>query len=99
MTEGTKATGLMSSLIELPEFVSKEPAISLNHAFTLLSETYEPWRMSHTGNVYTRFLYRESNGLWFPLELLRHAELAQKEQEIAAGLWNRFMRQMTSKKP
>lgn len=98
MTEGTRATGLISSLIDLPKFVSEEPAISLNHAFTLLSETYEPWRKSHTGNVYTRFLYRETNGLWYPLELLRNAQLAQKEMEIAAGLWQRFMQQMSSKK-
>lgn len=94
MTEGAKAVGLQSSLIDLPGFISKEPAISLNHAFTLLSEVYESWRKSHTGNVYQRFLYREKNGKWYPLETLRDAKLAEKEQEIAASLWERFMQRM-----
>ena len=50
LTEGPKAVGLQSTQICLPDAVSKDPVISLNHAFTKLSETYEPWRLSHTGN-------------------------------------------------
>lgn len=94
--EGTRAIGLISSTITLPAGLSSEPAISLNHAFTILSEIYEPWRKSHTGNVYTRTFYRESDGLWHPLELLRDAQIAEKEQRIAHDLWRELLRRMSS---
>ncbi len=96
LTEGPKAVGLQSTRIYLPKEVSKEPVNSLNHAFTKLSETYEPWRISHTGNVYQRFLYQEKNGRWYPLELLRDAALAKKEQEIAYQLWQDFMKRKSA---
>ena len=96
MTEGPKAVGLQSTRISLPEVVSDKPVNSLNHAFTKLSETYEPWRISHTGNVYQRFLYKEKDGRWYPLELLRNAALAKKEQEIAYQLWQDFMERMAA---
>lgn len=94
LTEGSKAIGLQSSQICLPESVSEDPVTSLNHAFTKLSETYEPWRISHTGNVYQRFLYEEKDGKWYPLDFLRNAALAEKEQEIAYQLWQDFMKRM-----
>lgn len=46
-------------------------AISLNHAYTLLSEKIEKHRISHTGNIYKRCYYKEKNGKWYPLKLLR----------------------------
>ena len=52
---------------------------------------YEPWRISHTGNVYQRFLYKENNGKWYPLELLCNRALVEKEQEIAFQMWQDFM--------
>lgn len=94
LTEGPKPVGLKSSRIVLPAGISDSPVGSLNHAFTRLSEVYEPWRISHTGNVYQRFLYKERNGLWYPLELLRSAALAKTEQAIAYGLWQDFMARM-----
>jgi hypothetical protein len=96
ITEGPKAIGLQSTQIILPKAVSEAQVNSLNHAFTKLSETYEPWRISHTGNVYLRFLYKEKNGRWFPLEFLRNAALADREQEIAHQLWQDFMSRMTA---
>lgn len=92
--KGRKATSLISSTFELHECVSKEVAISLNHAFTLLSEVYEPWRKAHTGSVYERFLYKETDGRWYPLSLLRDARLADNDQQIAKNLWAHFMRRM-----
>ena len=77
--------------IELPAGVASEGAISLNHAFTLLSEVYEPWRKAHTGSVYERFYYLESDGKWYPLALLRDAGIAQQEQKIAKDLWASFL--------
>lgn len=96
LTEGPKAVGLQSSRICLPRAVSEEPVDSLNHAFTKLSEAYEPWRISHTGNVYQRLLYQEKDGKWHPLDLLRNAALAKKEQEIAHNLWQDFMKKMSA---
>lgn len=94
--EGRKAKGLQSSLFELPDCISEENAISLNHAFTILSEVYEPWRKSHTGNVYDRFLYQESDEKWYPLSFLRDFELAQQDQRIAYKLWQDFMARMSN---
>lgn len=95
--EGLRSVGLISSSIELPADVSAKPAISLNHAFTFLSEVYEPWRLSHTGNVYTRFFYQEKDGRWNPLELLRNARIAKREQEIAFNLWQELLEIMRSR--
>lgn len=95
LAQGAKAIGLISTTIRLPNEVSKDPVASLNHAFTKLSEVYEPWRISHTGNVYTRILYKEKNGKWYPLDLLRNAALDKKEQEIAQSLWLDFLAKTT----
>jgi hypothetical protein len=96
LTEGPRAVGLQSTQIHLPEIITKDPVSSLNHAFTKLSETYEPWRISHTGNVYQRFLYKEKDDKWYPLEFLRNAALAMKEQEIAYQLWQDFIRRVST---
>lgn len=93
---GRKAQSLISSTFELPACVSKSAATSLNHAFTILSEVYEPWRISHTGSVYERFLYQETDGRWYPLSLLRDAGLAQNDQGIAKALWVEFMKRMAA---
>jgi hypothetical protein len=97
LTVGPKLVGLQSSQISLPKAASTDPVNSLNHAFTKLSEAYEPWRISHTGSVYQRFLYKETDGRWYPLELLRNATLAKKEQEIAYQLWQDFLQRMSAR--
>jgi hypothetical protein len=95
--EGAVPTDLRSSTINLPESVTEEIAISLNHAFTLLSEVFEPWRKAHTGSVYERFYYQEADGKWYPLALLRDAGIAEKEQKIAADLWAQFLSRSKAK--
>jgi hypothetical protein len=95
--EGRKAKGLQSSQFELPSCVSAVNARSLNHAFTILSEVYEQWRISHTGNVYDRFLYQETNGKWYPLSHLRDFKLAKEEERLAHGLWRDFLSEMSSR--
>ncbi len=89
--EGAVPTDLRSSTIQLPDGVTIEAAISLNHAFTLLSEVYEPWRKAYTGSVYERFYYQEADGKWYPLALLRDAGIAEQEQKIAKDLWASFL--------
>lgn len=54
----------------------KKEAFSVNHAYTLLSEVYEPRRMSHTGNVFTKIYYFNVNKrAWEPLEALRRVHM------------------------
>lgn len=95
LTQGVEAIGLATTTVRLPEEVSINPVASLNHAYTKLSEAFETWRISHTGNIYSRVLYQERNGKWYPLDLLRNKALDKQEQEIARGLWDAFMAKMT----
>ncbi len=94
--EGALPKDLISSTIKLPENVTDDPVISLNHAFTVLSEKFEPWRKAHTGSVYERFYYQENDGLWYALSLLRDAGAAEKEQEIAYKLWQDFLKRSSA---
>ncbi len=94
MTDGVEAVGIASTTVLLPPAISAKPVASLNHAYTKLSETFETWRISHTGNIYTRVLYQERNGMWYPLDILRDETLEKQEQEIARGLWEDFMAKM-----
>jgi hypothetical protein len=96
MTEGVEAVGLASTTVLLPSAISAKPVASLNHAYTKLSETFETWRISHTGNIYTRVLYQERSGTWYPLDLLRNKALEKQEHEIARNLWERFMAKMST---
>lgn len=72
------------------------PADSLNHAFTLLSEILEPWRKSHTGNVYARVFYQDTDRYWHPLSDLRDGALASAERQIITALWDRVRSQLNS---
>ena len=96
LTQGRQVVGLASTTIRIPG-VREEPVKSLNHALTILSETFETWRISHTGNIYRQVLYKESNGTWCPLDILRAETLASQEHEIANNLWRVFMTKMTSR--
>jgi hypothetical protein len=95
MTQGIEAVGLASATVKLPQAISAEPVASLNHAYTKLSELFETWRISHTGNIYKRILYREKNEKWYPLDVLRNRALQNAEHETAQALWNTFMARMT----
>lgn len=95
LTEGIEAVGLASTTVFLPPAISEKPVASLNHAYTKLSETFETWRISHTGNIYDRVLYQERNGTWYPLDILRNNALEKQEQEIARTLWENLMAKMT----
>jgi hypothetical protein len=96
MTQGIEAVGLASATVKLPQDISAEPVASLNHAYTKLSESFETWRISHTGNIYKRILYREKNEKWYPLDVLRNRALQNAEHETAQALWNTFMAKMTN---
>lgn len=92
--DGFEATGIESGPIRVPPEVSGDPAISLNHAFTLLSEKYEAWRKAHTANIYTRAFYQEENSVWYPLDDLRQRELGSVERKVVADVWSGVGRQL-----
>lgn len=85
--EGLEPRTLESSQVVLPVELHLEPAISVNHAFTLLSERFEPWRKSHTGNIYERVFYLEPDNCWYPLADLRDKELVGAERKIIQAMW------------
>lgn len=87
--EGMEPRAIESGQVRLPDIPSLGPADSLNHAFTLLSEVFEPWRQAHTGNIYERIFYKETDGLWYPLDALRDKQLAEAEREVISALWKR----------
>jgi hypothetical protein len=94
MTKGVVAVGVNSTTVVLPDKISEEPIVSLNHAYTVLSETFEYWRKAHTGNIYKRVFYRERNGRWYALDTLRNKALQKQEQVIARELWESLMARM-----
>ena len=90
--KGLERCELQSSTVILPDGCSVPTAVSLNHAFTVLSERYETHRISHTGNVYSRVFYRERNGCWYPLDDLRRGVQAGAERDLLASTWREVER-------
>ena len=88
--EGLQAKWISTSTVQLPDNAFDCRAESLNHAFTMLSESYEPWRKSHTGNIYDRIYYQEKNGKWYPLNVLRNAAIAKDEHQLIREQWARI---------
>ena len=84
---GLNKSELISSSIVLPEGLEEQNAISLNHAFTLLSKKYETHRLSNTGNVYTHVFYQENNSRWYPLSDLRLGVLDDVERSLIRDTW------------
>ncbi len=68
LRRGTKNAELLPCRCSIP--LIEEEAKSINHAYTLISQVYEPHRMSHTGNVFAKVWYM-TNNRWKPLKSLR----------------------------
>ena len=85
--KGLERCELVSSTIRMPDGFSESTAISLNHAFTLLSRAYETHRISNTGNVYTRVFYQDRDGCWYPLDDLRRGVQVKAERALLNELW------------
>jgi hypothetical protein len=91
---GTRTEAIRANPIILPFDVPGGSAHSLNHALTILSEVFEKWRISHTGNIYERVFYATGDGSWFPLGVLREAARGEHEDLIAGRLWDSFLDRM-----
>lgn len=85
---------LRSSPILLPEGFSTSVAKSLNHALTLLSEHYEGHRISHTGSVYNKVFYQETNKQWLPLSVLRDGMSHRAEESLIALAWSQLEKKL-----
>ena len=66
---GTKIPTLSGCKCFIP-LLEKE-ARSINHAYALISQTFEPERMSHTGNVFAKIYYFDGRQ-WCTLERRRN---------------------------
>ena len=85
--KGLEKCELLTSTIIMPQGVHQLAAISLNHAFTLLSQEYEKHRISNTGNVYTRAFYQDRDKCWYPLDDLRRGVQAEAERTLLNEIW------------
>jgi hypothetical protein len=85
--EGAEPRSIESGTVKLPDAAGLITVDSLNHAFTRLSEAFEPWRKAHTGSIYERMFYLEGDGIWYPLKDLRKRELVRAERQIIRRLW------------
>lgn len=85
--KGLERCELQGSTVQMPADFDPPSAISLNHAFTMLSQAYEKHRISNTGNVYARVFYQDRNQRWYPLDDLRTGVQAEGERKLLNELW------------
>lgn len=85
--KGLERCELQGSTVQMPSGFEPPVATSLNHAFTMLSQTYERHRISNTGNVYSRVFYQEYDNRWYPLDDLRTGVQAAAERKLLRDLW------------
>lgn len=78
---GTKEAELNSSRCGLDGVEGDEPILSVNHAYTRLSERFEPRRRSHSGNVFTKVFFAHGRFL-LPLKVLREHHKVAIEREL-----------------
>jgi len=79
---GTRKAELMSCLCDLG-IKGEEGPKSVNQAYSRLSEIYESWRRSHTGNVFTKVYFRLGGiNVARPLEDLRIGCEAEAEKSL-----------------
>lgn len=75
---GTKTPSLHSCKCKIPCLEDKE-AVSLNHAYTLISTYFETKRISHAGNVFRLGYWRDTKtGKWIRLDELRLVREAER---------------------
>lgn len=86
--KGLEKCELQASSVQMPIAFTPRTASSLNHAFTLLSQTYEKHRISNTGNVYIRIFYQDHDHCWYPLDDLRTGVQATAERKLLGDLWS-----------
>lgn len=91
---GTAIEEVIPSRFNLPEGISDKKPLSLNHAYTILSEIYEVHRASHTGSIYQTIFYQGADDCWYPLGLLKKVglELERDGHKNTENLVSEFWR-------
>ena len=77
---GAKLASLEPAKCEIAA-LPRKTAESVNHAYRLVSEAFEPHRRSHTANVFQE-VFHQANGRWRPLETLRSEAESQLESRL-----------------
>jgi hypothetical protein len=80
---GTKQPSLEEVRCEIPALDGSK-ADSVNHAYTRLSEHFEPHRRSHTANVFDKVFIKDPKGKYRPLRHLREDREALHEARFGA---------------
>lgn len=96
---GLQPAGMDVSSIVVPGLPEPNRFDSLNQAYTRLSEIFEPWRRSHTGNVYEYVLYRSNDGNWCHLGQLRSGVEAFGEHQLVRQRWQGLLAQASLEVP
>lgn len=96
---GLQPAGMDVSSIVVPGLPEPNRFDSLNQAYTRLSEIFEPWRSSHTGNVYEYVLYRGKSGKWQHLGQLRSSVEAAGEHQLVRQRWQDLLAQASLEAP
>lgn len=81
---GTKRAALRDCACRIP-CLPEVRARSVNHAYTIISERFEPSRRSHGGNAFLKVFYLDRSGpvrAWRPLEVLRTPREAAIEARV-----------------
>ena len=76
---GTKLGNLRPAKCRI-DSIDKE-AVSLNHAYRLISESFEPWRIAHSGNVFQKCFHLRGQNL-LSLGRLRDEKEAEAEKYL-----------------
>jgi hypothetical protein len=76
---GSRPSTLQPARVDIPALGAT--AESVNHAYRLVSEAFEPHRLSHTANVFREVFVRVKNHI-VPLERLRSARDASAEPDL-----------------
>lgn len=79
---GSKKARLKNCRCEIPALDDKE-AMSLNQAYTLISEKFEPGRRSHSGNVFDKIYFLQDD-VCYKIEKIRNRLQSRYEEEC---LW------------
>lgn len=78
---GTKPAELLPCKCAVAIKIHEQPK-SINEAYSRLSEHYEPWRRSHTGNVFDQVYFTRDGMEAYPLRVLRDEAEATAETKL-----------------
>lgn len=84
LLRGTKPAQLTPCKCYAEDLPSESELLSVNQAYTRLSERFETTRRSHSGNVFTKVCFTDEENYILPLDFLRKKELRKFENYLEA---------------